>query len=208
MALYSKLLLLAWSTFAWVTEAQDDAGAASSSCTCSGLDYTNGGSYLIDGTLNSNFTFLSVFSSCSEEEDTCQPILLGPNNRQYPCSPITMDNNSDSPKQSSCGVTYSQMSSGKWTIIIQADNHDFQAVREFELTVTVPERITVTTSLSVLTPQTITALCDDHHIAETRTVTAYPPVSYTTLKTTVQHTRTVGTTTSNYQTTVVATATC
>jgi hypothetical protein len=156
MAPCSLLLLLAWSTFAWVTEAQDNAGATSSSFTCSGLDYTTGGSYLIDGTLNSNFTFLSVFSSCSEEEDTCQPILLGPNNRQYLCSTITMDDNNDSPKESSCGVTYSQMSSGKWTIIIQADNHDFQVVREFELTVTVPERLTVTVTPTVVVGVTST----------------------------------------------------
>lgn len=31
-------------------------------CTCSGLDYTNGGSYLIDGTSDSNFVFTSEFA--------------------------------------------------------------------------------------------------------------------------------------------------
>lgn len=31
-------------------------------CTCTGLDYTNGGSYLIDGTSSNNFIFTSQFS--------------------------------------------------------------------------------------------------------------------------------------------------
>lgn len=30
-------------------------------CTCSGLDYTNGGSYLIDGTSDREFIFTSQF---------------------------------------------------------------------------------------------------------------------------------------------------
>ena len=30
-------------------------------CTCSGLDYTNGGSYLIDGSSESKFVFASRF---------------------------------------------------------------------------------------------------------------------------------------------------
>ena len=33
----------------------------SGDCTCTGLDYTNGGSYLVDGSSNDNFTFTSVF---------------------------------------------------------------------------------------------------------------------------------------------------
>jgi hypothetical protein len=31
-------------------------------CTCSGLDYTDGGSYLVDGSSDHDFTFTSVFS--------------------------------------------------------------------------------------------------------------------------------------------------
>ena len=31
-------------------------------CSCSGLDYTNGGSYLIDGTSDSKFAFTSEFA--------------------------------------------------------------------------------------------------------------------------------------------------
>ncbi|KAK4467169.1 hypothetical protein QBC42DRAFT_247069 [Cladorrhinum samala] len=135
-------------------------------------------------------------------------------------------------QQSSCGIPYSEMPSGRWSIVIQADNSDFQVVREFELTVAVPQRITVTitptvvvgmtsteqditlsktailTSLSILPPPTVTAPCSSLGLSSTQTVTAYPPVSYATFRTTVLHTRTVGSVTSNYHTTVVATPTC
>ncbi|KAH8909198.1 hypothetical protein BR93DRAFT_926344 [Coniochaeta sp. PMI_546] len=37
----------------------------SADCTVTGLDYTNGGSYLIDATSNSPFTFTSLFQGTS-----------------------------------------------------------------------------------------------------------------------------------------------
>src|SRR4051812_3269224 len=114
---------LAWVVLVGLAKAQE----TTTSCTCTGLDYTNEGSYLIDGSLTSNFTFLSVFSSCAQQ-DACQPILLGPNNRQYPCTTINMDT-TDS-QQSSCGIPYFEMPSGKWSIVIQADSSDFQVIRE------------------------------------------------------------------------------
>lgn len=33
-----------------------------SHCSCYGLDYTNGGSYLVDGNSDNNFAFTSVFT--------------------------------------------------------------------------------------------------------------------------------------------------
>jgi len=38
------------------------ARGARADCICSGLDYTNGGSYLIDGSSNNNFVFTSEFA--------------------------------------------------------------------------------------------------------------------------------------------------
>jgi len=55
-------------------------------CTCSGLDYTNGGSYLIDGSSDKTFVFTSQFQSCND--DTVQPILVSPAGKQYTCSAI------------------------------------------------------------------------------------------------------------------------
>lgn len=34
-------------------------------CSCFGLDYTNGGSYLVDGNSDNNFAFTSVFTGMS-----------------------------------------------------------------------------------------------------------------------------------------------
>lgn len=53
-------------------------------------------------------------------------------------------------------IAYSQMQSGKWSIIIQADNLNFQAVREFQLTVQNLEKLTVTATPTVVVGVTST----------------------------------------------------
>ncbi len=42
-------------------------------CTCAGLDFTDGGSYLVDGNSDHDFAFTSVFSGML----FCQPLCLG-----------------------------------------------------------------------------------------------------------------------------------
>lgn len=37
------------------------AAADLGTCKCTGIDYSNGGSYLVDGSSDENFTFTSVF---------------------------------------------------------------------------------------------------------------------------------------------------
>ena len=59
---------------------------SSADCVCSGLDYTNGGSYLIDGSSPRDFIFTSQFSGC--DDDTIQPILVSPDGSQFTCSEI------------------------------------------------------------------------------------------------------------------------
>jgi hypothetical protein len=49
--------LLGWLLVLDGLQVSADTGA----CTCTGLDYTNGGSYLIDGSSNGQFTFNSEF---------------------------------------------------------------------------------------------------------------------------------------------------
>ncbi|KAK0619364.1 hypothetical protein B0T14DRAFT_392377, partial [Immersiella caudata] len=111
-------------------------------CTCTGLDYTNGGSYLVDGTSDAPFTFTSVFQSCVIS-DIVEPILLDPTGTGYLCSAIYMDAEGEQ-QQSSCEIGYAEMYTGTWTIVIQADNTDFQVLREFQLTVQNLEKETVT----------------------------------------------------------------
>lgn len=74
-------------------------------CSCSGVDYTNGGSYLIDGTANLNFTFTSVFNGTyclSASFHVCRlltyslgcrdslvvPVLVDPNGNDISCTTI------------------------------------------------------------------------------------------------------------------------
>ena len=47
-------------------------------------------------------------------------------------------------------ITYSEMYSGTWMIIIQADNVNFQVVREFKLTVQAIDKTTVTATPTVV----------------------------------------------------------
>jgi hypothetical protein len=50
------------------------ATGASATCVCSGLDYTNGGSYLIDGASENDFVFTSEFTGMAELRET---LILG-----------------------------------------------------------------------------------------------------------------------------------
>lgn len=89
------LLLYVFASLARYTKGQ---------CVSYGLDFVNGGSYFIDSTLATNFTFLSEFDGmslafpsksvtdrfsgigCDDEEIT--PILVDPDENEYFCSDI------------------------------------------------------------------------------------------------------------------------
>ncbi len=43
----------------------DGDGDDAEQCSCSGLDYADGGSYLVDGNSNDDFTFTSAFEGIS-----------------------------------------------------------------------------------------------------------------------------------------------
>jgi hypothetical protein len=92
--------------FVWAVTGAQDAGSEGSGveeCTCSGLDYADGGSYLVDGNSEDEFTFTSVFEgrqSCFVLltrsqltatgcfESTITPILVSPDGEGYECSSI------------------------------------------------------------------------------------------------------------------------
>lgn len=62
------------------------ANVFAQSCSSSGLDYTDGGSYLIDGSSNLPFTFNSMFEGC--QDGFISPILIDPSGNQYTCDDI------------------------------------------------------------------------------------------------------------------------
>ncbi|KAK4107849.1 hypothetical protein N656DRAFT_802294 [Canariomyces notabilis] len=185
--------------------AQDDE------CSCTGLDYTNGGSYLIDGNSEEDFTFTSMFEGCFES--TITPILVSPDGDGYECSPL--ESQPDGVEQaSSCPIPYSEMGSGTWTIIIEAPEHNFFAQRQFNLTVgggdintvvvtvTPTEYVGVTTTLpgetitrwiaetetEYLEPETVFGDC----YLQTDTVFQYLPGPTTTMVSEIERWSTVG----------------
>ncbi|KAK1756961.1 hypothetical protein QBC47DRAFT_422042 [Echria macrotheca] len=208
--------------FGLVTPGGNLVGADELGCTCTGLDYTNGGSYLIDGTSDDDFTFTSVFSACGS--DTVEPILLDPDGIGYACSTIAMQETGEQ-QQSSCPIAYSAMKSGTWSIIIQADGQDFQVMRTFQLTVQNVDKLTVTATPTVVVGVTSTepAIIVETTLYQTSTYLARAPTismqcgnnpgsiltetqvipgPATTLYTEITRTRTEGATTATYVTTV------
>jgi hypothetical protein len=60
---------------------------AQADCDCYGLDYTNGGSYLIDGYSENKFSFTSQFEGSCFDADIV-PILISPEGYGYVCSAV------------------------------------------------------------------------------------------------------------------------
>ncbi|KAK0708017.1 hypothetical protein B0H67DRAFT_543401, partial [Lasiosphaeris hirsuta] len=146
-------------------------------CSCSGLDYTNGGSYLIDGNSDSNFTFTSVFNGACFDA-TIVPILISPEGYGYQCSVI--QSGLDGVEQPSvCDIVYANMNDGSWAVVVQAPEHDFVVQREFNLTAGGAANtvvITITPTLTVGVTSTIPGTTETNWIVETETEYAEPEI--------------------------------
>ncbi|KAM7203054.1 hypothetical protein V8F33_002402 [Rhypophila sp. PSN 637] len=214
---------------AWLALFPLQALADLGTCRCTGLDYSNGGSYLVDGSSDDPFTFTSMFESCGEA-DIVAPILVDPEGSQYPCTGISMQEDGQE-QQSSCEIAYSHMHNGDWTIVLQAETVNFQVVREFRITVTTPEKVYTTVTPTVVVGVTTTAkgvtiqttltetdttyadapTITDHACSEalrTQTLTRWLPAPVTTIEVTIAQTSTIGTHTSYYATTQTVVAVC
>ncbi|KAH8896612.1 hypothetical protein GQ53DRAFT_638956, partial [Thozetella sp. PMI_491] len=200
VSLTGLLLALAASNFAVPALAQQDQqpSTSPSECYCTGIDYTNGGSYLIDGTANTNFTFTSVFEGCQDSDVI--PVLVDPNGNDFACTTITSQP-ADTEQVSECNIMYSQMASGTWNVVIQATGFDFVVQRSFRITSGgSPNTVVVT----VRFPYTVTDDCD----VPTQTFYSYLQGPTTTLWNTIQRWQTNGVLTNYYQTTVYNQAYC
>ncbi|KAK3937407.1 hypothetical protein QBC46DRAFT_319704 [Diplogelasinospora grovesii] len=198
-------------------------------CNSYGVDYSNGGSYYIDGSSNQYFTFITVFQGCTQE--SISPVLVGPDDNEYACSAVNTQP-AGTQVTSTCGIPFSAMKSGVWRIIVSGNQIAVQ--RTITLTVGTPATTWITACTSarwhdgivigytttakaktvlstvsqtqtlILVPQTVTAACN----GATRTVTAYPQVSTVTVTSTVVRTATDGQVTSYWTTTASTTASC
>ena len=195
----------------------------SADCTSYGVDYSNGGRYNIDSSSNQYFSFITVFQGCNQE--TINPVLVGPDGSEYACSSIRTQP-AGQQMTSTCGIPFSAMRSGNWRIIVSGNQISVQ--RSITLTVGQPQTVwytatptvvigvTVTargstvvrtqsqTQTLILVPQTVTAACN----GGTRTVTNYAQGPTITVSSTVIRTATDGQATSFWTTTATATASC
>ena len=199
-------------------------GVLGQSCSSYGVDYSNGGSYYIDGSSDQYFTFISVFQGCASE--MVSPVLVSPEGNQYACSSIQVGR-SGVQVSSQCGIPFSAMRTGQWRIVIAGSQIAVQ--RTINLSVGFPETTTVTATPTVVigitsTPRAVTVIStivqtqtlilapatitSTNCIAGTATVTVYPIGQTVTITSTVTRTSTQGTTTSQYTTTMVTTASC
>ncbi|KAI0102744.1 hypothetical protein GGR51DRAFT_278136 [Nemania sp. FL0031] len=117
---------------------------ASAACNVYGVDFSNGGSYNIDTSSDSLFTFTSVFQGCVQE--SVKPTLVDPSGHQYTCSAINTTPDGQE-ATSTCAIAYSSMPSGQWKIIISGSNVAVQRV--INLTGVAPSTVTVTATPTV-----------------------------------------------------------
>ncbi|CAI4219286.1 unnamed protein product [Parascedosporium putredinis] len=118
------------------------AARARAECVCLGIDYTNAGTYFIDDTSSESFSFISEFRDCEAADVT--PILVAPDGAEHACS--VLESGKDAVGQrSSCDISYADMGSGQWTIVIQGEEFAASFQRRFELKSTAPEKTVVTT---------------------------------------------------------------
>ncbi|KAK0742801.1 hypothetical protein B0T18DRAFT_329407, partial [Schizothecium vesticola] len=170
-------------------------------CDCVGLDYTEGGSYLIDGYSDGLFSFTSVFEGACFDASIV-PILISPEGYGYLCSQI--HSAEDGIEQvSTCEVSYADMNDGSWAIVIQSQENDFVVQREFDLTAGGSATAVIITT-EYAEPEIVT---DDCYL-EDETVFHYIPGPTSIFVNTVSRSLTLGTSTQYYQSTVTKWAYC
>ncbi|CAI4219285.1 unnamed protein product [Parascedosporium putredinis] len=101
------------------------------------------------------------------------PILVAPDGAEHACS--VLESGKDAVGQrSSCDISYADMGSGQWTIVIQGEEFAASFQRRFELKSTAPEKTVVTVTPTVTVEITSTAR------AHTKTDTAWQTLTRST----------------------------
>ncbi|KAK4463594.1 hypothetical protein QBC42DRAFT_285222 [Cladorrhinum samala] len=190
------------------------AGQAPDSCRSVGLDYTDNGSYLIDGSASGNFSFASSFEGTCEGLQQISPKLRDQdNNKQYSCSPISPSG----VQISTCSIPYSRLTTGSWQIILPYPGAASSETRSFRLTVASPSTVVTTatrpspatttitsttrTTLFITLPPTLSTIPCNTPATLTSTL-RLPPTTVTEIRTVLEYSTTGKTT---YPTTVTST---
>ncbi|KAK3693090.1 hypothetical protein B0T22DRAFT_504497 [Podospora appendiculata] len=126
---------------------RSSAAPIDATCQCIGVDYTDSGSYLIDSSVDSNFSFASELEgNCGNT--TISTSLRDENGNSYACSPITPT----APgiiQISTCDIPYSNMTTGIWEILIRF-TPDLLQTRTFQLTVGAPATVVTTPPTTII----------------------------------------------------------
>ncbi|KAK0744568.1 hypothetical protein B0T21DRAFT_325334 [Apiosordaria backusii] len=105
-------------------------------CICTGVDYLDHETYLIDGTKTGNISFASTFEgACTDVEIT--PTLQDYDNNQFSCSKIT-SGPPGSIQVSACSISYANLYSGNWIIVLPHSGTGLVEARSFEIIVSRP----------------------------------------------------------------------
>ncbi|KAK1763830.1 hypothetical protein QBC33DRAFT_212342 [Phialemonium atrogriseum] len=178
--LSSSPKILAWFLLALPAFAQDE-------CTATGVDFTDGGTYSVDSSSTSKFTFATIFSGC---DGTANPILHAPDGGDdYTCSSLDMSR--DRTQQiSTCDITFSEITSGNWSITMVNPTTNETLERIFYLVAAATERVTTTVTPTVIVGYTSTPLGSTIIETVDRTLTQLFPAA-TVTSTCTQRSQTV-----------------
>ncbi|KAK4503237.1 hypothetical protein PRZ48_006665 [Zasmidium cellare] len=157
------------------------AGAAPATyptCESYGVDFQNGGTYFQNASSTDDFTFVSMFEQCQDDEAT--NILVDPNGDEYQCSntPLQPD---DTNQLSTCPMAKDDMWSGAWSVIIISNNGQADPIayeRDFNLVVATPVTVTYTPTITAsltTTPLTTTTILTTTTSSVTTTSTITQP---------------------------------
>ncbi|OIW29296.1 hypothetical protein CONLIGDRAFT_414078 [Coniochaeta ligniaria NRRL 30616] len=144
-----RSMKLAWSTLGFLLA----ASVAQGQCNATGIDYTDGGQYVIDAGSTKNFSFATIFSGCDAYSTI--PILYDPDGEAHACSDLNMAV-SGIQQISFCDLTFSQITTGNWSITIIGSN--FTLERDFYLVAGPVETVTYTVTPTVIVGYTTTPI--------------------------------------------------
>ncbi|KAK0710317.1 hypothetical protein B0T26DRAFT_861652, partial [Lasiosphaeria miniovina] len=199
----------AWGGFVSLAFAADLVGASNevdpdavNACQCTGLDYSDSGSYLVDSSTSGNFSFASQFQgNCTD--GVASPILRDPDNNEYHCTNIRPT--PLAPVLSCSDIPYSDLKTGLWAITIYMSPSNLTVTRTFRLTVGVPSTVVTTTRSTTLSISTFTTPCS---ALQTSTTTVRLPNTIITVTSTIIDYTTDDRITSSATTTSTVTASC
>ncbi|KAH8902263.1 hypothetical protein BR93DRAFT_256890 [Coniochaeta sp. PMI_546] len=186
---------LVWSTLGLLLAAT----LAQAQCLATGIDYTDGGQYVIDASSTKNFSFATIFSGCDAYWTT--PILHDPDGEAHACSDLNMGA-SGVQQISFCNLSFSQITTGNWSVTLIGSN--FTLERDFYLVAGPVQTVTYTVTPTVIVGYTTTPIASTTTITSSRKVTALFPGPTVTASCSERY---VSLTTSLRQSTTVLTST-